>query len=583
MTGTTISRPAAEATLTDTLRSAFTNQDDPWYMRIQLASTTLVLLSIFSLMAETVPGMATEYASLWHALEWVFMIGFGLEYLAHLYVARDRFRHATSFWGVVDLVAILPSVFLVLGVGVAGGFLRTLRVLRVLRTLKILRLAVTRLARSSEHSGKKRNTLWIDLQIYFMAVFVALVLSASLVYEVDHLSEGSPFTDIPTSLWWAVGMLATHGSPLMSASASAPVKIIASVTMLTGVALFSILTNVIGRSLLTTLFGDDGRDEAANQRNRRRRAEAAEAARQVGTKISDRVERAIASSGLLTGPVAPPTPAHLSHGWRRWIWSAYTDLNSREYELVSKVVTFSIFLATATIMLESVQSFVDEYGTVLEVIEAVVLFVFVLDYASQIYVAPDRWGYIRSFWGIIDLIAIVPGLSPILGITQVKSIRLFRILRVLRVLKLMKAAATRARRTVAKNEGTFRTDLEIYAIALFTAAILCGTLIWFAEGDVETGSSAPNAFEGLWFAVVALTTTGAGVNAPTTLLGRIVASSTMIVGLALFGVLTSVIGRAMLKSLFGDDGGEDGDLATVDTDDDAGPQLDFGSVSKVGN
>lgn len=582
MTGTTIARPAAEATLTGELRSAFTNQDDPWYMRIQLASTTLVLISIFSLMAETVPGVATEYASLWHGLEWVFMIGFGLEYLAYLYVARERFRHATSFWGVVDLLAILPSIFLVLGVGVAGGFLRTLRVLRVLRTLKILRLAVTRLAHSAKQSGKKRNTIWIDLQIYSMAVFVALVLSASLVYEVDHLSEGSPFTDIPTSLWWAVGMLATHGSPLMSASASAPVKIIASLTMLTGVALFSILTNVIGRSLLTTLFGDDGRDEAANQRNRRRRAEAAEAARQVGPKISDQVDRALASSGLLAGPAGTDTPAHLSHGWRRWLWAAYTDMYSREYELVSKVVTFSIFLATATIMLESLQSFVESYGPLIEVTEAVVLVVFLLDYAAQIYVAPDRWGYIRSFWGIIDLIAIVPGVFQILGITQVKSVRLFRILRVLRVLKLLKAAAARARQSVAKNEDTFRTDLEIYGIALFTAAILCGTLIWFAEGDVESGSSAPNALEGLWFAVVALTTTGAGVNAPTTIFGRVVASSTMIVGLALFGVLTSVIGRAMLKSLFGDDGGEDGDIATID-EDDTGAQLGSGSVSKVGN
>ena len=63
MTGQQISRPAAEVTFSDALRSAFTNQDDPWYMRIQLASTTLVLISIAALMAETVPGVATEYAA----------------------------------------------------------------------------------------------------------------------------------------------------------------------------------------------------------------------------------------------------------------------------------------------------------------------------------------------------------------------------------------------------------------------------------------------------------------------------------------------------------------------------------------
>ncbi|NCV21437.1 MAG: ion transporter, partial [Chloroflexi bacterium] len=134
--------------------------------------------------------------------------------------------------------------------------------------------------------------------------------------------------------------------------------------------------------------------------------------------------------GLLAGPEAPPVPAHLSHGWGRWLWSAYTNIYSREYEIVSKVVTFSIFLATATIMLESLPSFVEQYGSLLEATESLVLVVFVLDYVAQIYIAPDRWGYIRSFWGIIDAIAIVPGLFPILGITQIKSIRLFRILRV---------------------------------------------------------------------------------------------------------------------------------------------------------
>jgi voltage-gated potassium channel len=218
-------------------------------------------------------------------------------------------------------------------------------------------------------------------------------------------------------------------------------------------------------------------------------------------------------------------------------------------------------------MLESVDSIYAEYSVPITAAEWIVSLVFVLDYVAQMWIAENRRAYATSFWGVIDLVAIIPVLFPILGMTQVKSVRLFRILRVLRVLKLMKVAAARARTSANTSSDTLFVDLQIYLIALFTAMVMSGTLMWFAEGDVEANSSATNAFEGLWFAVVTLTSTGSGVNVPQTLLGRIIAGSTMIVGLALFGVLTSVIGRAMLKSLFGDDGGSDGDVSTPDEQD----------------
>jgi hypothetical protein len=129
----------------------------------------------------------------------------------------------------------------------------------------------------------------------------------------------------------------------------------------------------------------------------------------------------------------------------------------------------------------------------------------------------------------------------------------------------MKVAAERARASSQASSDTLLVDLQIYMIALFTAMVMSATLMWYAEGDVESNSSAANAFEGLWFAVVTLTATGSGVNVPQTPLGRFFAGATMIVGLALFGVLTSVIGRAMLRSLFGDDGGTDGDISTADS------------------
>ena len=543
------------------LASVLTNPNDPWFMRVQLASIMLVLVSVAALMAETVEGVAEEYAGTWHALEWVFLVGFGVEYLAYLYVATDRWRHVRSFWGIVDLLATLPSLFLVLGIGLGGGFLRVLRVLRVLRTLKIIRLAVVRYQQSDAESGKKRNTLWLDLQIYGMAVFVALVLSASIMYEVEGGTEDTMFTDIPTCLWWAITILATHGSAFSATTALG--KVVSGLTMLTGVALFSILTNVIGRSLLATLLGDDSDQAPAPDA----RKAAASKVRAAGARVSAVVTRTVDAAGSIAGVGNVSPPARLDHGLGRIVWNAYHDIHSAAYEWASKVVTTAIFVSVGCIMLESVDSIYAEYSVPITAAEWIVSLVFVLDYVAQMWIAENRRAYATSFWGVIDLVAIIPVLFPILGMTQVKSVRLFRILRVLRVLKLMKVAAARARTSANTSSDTLFVDLQIYLIALFTAMVMSGTLMWFAEGDVEANSSATNAFEGLWFAVVTLTSTGSGVNVPQTLLGRIIAGSTMIVGLALFGVLTSVIGRAMLKSLFGDDGGSDGDVSTPDEQD----------------
>jgi voltage-gated potassium channel len=541
------------------LASILTNPDDPFFMRVQLASIALVLISVGALMAETVEGVAEAYADLWYALEWVFLIGFGLEYLAYLYVARDRMRHVRSFWGIVDLLATLPSLFLVLGVGISGGFLRILRVLRVLRTLKIMRLAIVRYQQSDAAAGKKRNTLWLDLQIYGMAVFVALVLSAALVYEAEGGIEDTMFTDIPTSLWWAISILATHGSAFSATTALG--KVISGLTMLTGVALFSILTNVIGRSLLATLFGEDSSEEPSAEARKAAEAKVRQAKSEVAATVKRVVDGASGSGGVtLSTP-----PDHLSSGFGRIVWNAFNDIRSPEYEWSSKIVTTAIFVSVATVMLESVESISSDYQVVIGVAELLVTTIFVCEYVAQLWIAKDRWAYARSFWGIIDFLAILPAILPVLGLAQVKAVKLFRILRVLRVLKLMKVAAERARASSQASSDTLLVDLQIYMIALFTAMVMSATLMWYAEGDVESNSSAANAFEGLWFAVVTLTATGSGVNVPQTPLGRFFAGATMIVGLALFGVLTSVIGRAMLRSLFGDDGGTDGDISTADS------------------
>ena len=109
------------------------------------------------------------------------------------------------------------------------------------------------------------SSFWTDLQIYLIALFTVLVISSTLIWNVefDPLDENSTtmFVNIPVSMWWGIVTLCTVGYGDMFPQTFAG-RVIGGVTMLSGLALFGILTSVIGRALMASLFGstDDDRD-----------------------------------------------------------------------------------------------------------------------------------------------------------------------------------------------------------------------------------------------------------------------------------------------------------------------------------
>jgi voltage-gated potassium channel len=322
------------------------------------------------------------------------------------------------------------------------------------------------------------------------------------------------------------------------------------------VALFGILTSVIGRALLNTLFwssgdaDDDAQRAAARRRREAQRRRVAERVHLAGQQIGERIEQAIAAAGPLPAPLSDASVASSHRSpLKRLVVAGLLNSSDRLFIYTQAFIALAIFVSVGAIVLESVDWVVALYGDALHALETIVVAVFTVEYVAQIYVAEDRRRYIFSFWGIVDLLSILPSIVGLFGVTGIKVIRTLRVLRVLRILKLSKLAALNAQRTVTKQTSTFWLDLQIYLIALFTAMIMSATLVWFAEHDVNP--MFPNIPEGLWFAIVTLTTTGSGAPVPVTIFGKLVAAGTMLTGLALFGVLASVIGRAMLTSLFG--------------------------------
>jgi voltage-gated potassium channel len=239
-------------------------------------------------------------------------------------------------------------------------------------------------------------------------------------------------------------------------------------------------------------------------------------------------------------------------GVRLAAYRAFYEPGSIEFRRTSSATVLCIFASVASLILESM-SLGDPIDSLLPTLEILLAIAFTLEYGMHVWIAPNRWQYVTSFWGIIDLLSILPALLAFLPNAGMRVVRTLRVLRVLRMIKLMKLAADQARlsaQRAAKHQSSFSSDITIYAMALATVLVISSTLAFYAESDIEDTafSSIPVA---MWWAIVTITTTGYGDMVPATVIGKLVAAATMFSGLALFGILTSVIGRAVMTTLFG--------------------------------
>jgi voltage-gated potassium channel len=172
-----------------------------------LALLIAILLSVVAVMLETVEPVSNEYGRLLLGIEWGFTILFTLEYALRLLCVRRPLKYATSFFGVVDLLAILPTYLTLLMPGTALQSLIVIRGLRLLRVFRVLKL--THLIREG-HS--LRDAVWRarDMVVVFLlTVFCVVVIVGALMYLVEGPTNG--FTSIPQGVYWAIVTMTTVG------------------------------------------------------------------------------------------------------------------------------------------------------------------------------------------------------------------------------------------------------------------------------------------------------------------------------------------------------------------------------------
>jgi len=277
----------------------------------------------------------------------------------------------------------------------------------------------------------------------------------------------------------------------------------------------------------------------------------------------------------------------------------FTVPTSEAFRVWVGLVNFWIFVSCISLAGETVEPYATVHARLFDIIEYAAVAFFTIDYLGNLYFAKDRVKYFFSFWGLVDLISILPTYLMLLNLTALQGSKVFRVLRVVRVLRVLKMAriALQQIQNTVKSSNPILTNLKIYFIALFSVVMISSTLMYYVEGNLysaealEHGQAAldaqikanplpadapPEASKfmptdpvsgnpipedkrfytsipaAMWWCMVTLTTTGYGDMFPLTFGGRLIACVTMLFGLVLFGILLNIVGKTIMVMLFGE-------------------------------
>ncbi|MBW1846045.1 MAG: ion transporter [Deltaproteobacteria bacterium] len=164
-----------------------------------------IVLSVLMVMLDSVSAIQNSYGDFLYAAEWFFTILFTIEYILRLYCVGRPILYARSFFGIIDLLAILPTYFSLFIPG-SQYFLviRLLRVLRIFRVLKLVQyLGEARLLIAALRASRRK------IIVFLFAVLTLVIIFGSLMYFIE--SKESGFTSIPRSIYWAIVTLTTVG------------------------------------------------------------------------------------------------------------------------------------------------------------------------------------------------------------------------------------------------------------------------------------------------------------------------------------------------------------------------------------
>ena len=202
-----------------------------------------VLLSVIIVMLESIESISSKYASSLRIAEWFFTIIFTIEYIIRILIVNKKSKYIFSFYGIIDLLAILPSY---IGVIIPGSshslvVIRSLRLLRVFRIFKL-----PRYVSESQTLVKALISSKQKIGVFFFFIIMVVIIIGTIMYLVEDKESG--FTSIPQSIYWAIVTLTTVGYGDIAPGTDFG-KFIASIVMILGYTIIAVPTGIIASEL----------------------------------------------------------------------------------------------------------------------------------------------------------------------------------------------------------------------------------------------------------------------------------------------------------------------------------------------
>ena len=255
--------------------------DTPAGQRFDIALIYLILVSVLAVVLASIESIKMQYGDWLFSLEWAFTLLFSMEYAVRIYSSPKPFRYIFSFYGLVDLLSIIPT-YLALLFPAANYWLviRLLRVLRIFRVFKLVRyLTEANLLLRSMYAARRK------VLVFFTVVLVICVIFGSLMFLVEGPDNG--FTSIPRSIYWTIVTITTVGYGDITPQTVFG-QIIATMAMLTGYSIIAIPTGIftaeIAREMIT-----ESNNRQCNVCNRSGHHTEAEYCFQCGVSLPERI------------------------------------------------------------------------------------------------------------------------------------------------------------------------------------------------------------------------------------------------------------------------------------------------------
>jgi len=230
--------PTRQGTLRDRIHEVIFEADTPAGKTFDIILLVMIVLSVLAVILESVVGIRARYGTALRAFEWTVTIAFTIEYLLRILSVGRPLKYARSFFGVVDLLSILPTYLAIIISGAQSLMvIRALRLLRVFRVLKLVHFVGEAQMLRAALSASIRKII-----VFLGVVVTTVIIVGSLMYLIE--GEAGGFVNIPASIYWTIVTMTTVGYGDI-APASPLGKFLASVLMIMGYGIIAVPTGIV--------------------------------------------------------------------------------------------------------------------------------------------------------------------------------------------------------------------------------------------------------------------------------------------------------------------------------------------------